>query len=166
MLHKEWPKHTILAIAVIASWLKTYITYQTGFSISIDNFMQQMILFISPLSLLLFLYGMSLFFKQQKNRNRYLIAVTLITSIVLYVNVAFYRFFSDFITLPVLFRRTTSEIWDRVLPQASTRWISFTSVISSSYWLRSNGCGSRKALRSPGAAIGKPILFFPELSCF
>ncbi|TWT06499.1 LTA synthase family protein [Planococcus sp. CPCC 101016] len=104
MLHKEWPKHTILAIAVIATWVKTYITYQTGFSITIDNFMQQMILFISPLSLLLFLYGISLFFKKQKNKNRYLIVMTLITSIILYGNVAFYRFFSDFITLPVLFQ--------------------------------------------------------------
>ena len=104
MLPKEWPKHTVLALAVIATWFKTYITYQTGFSITIDNFMQQLILFISPLSLLLFLYGMSLFFKQQKNKNRYLIAMTLITSIILYSNVAFYRFFSDFITLPVLFQ--------------------------------------------------------------
>lgn len=104
MLNKKWPKHTILAIAIIATWLKTYITYQTGFSITIDNLMQEAILFLSPLSLLLFLYGASLFFKQQKNKNRYLLAMTLVTSIILYGNVAFYRFFSDFITLPVLFQ--------------------------------------------------------------
>ncbi|MDQ0430417.1 phosphoglycerol transferase MdoB-like AlkP superfamily enzyme [Planomicrobium stackebrandtii] len=104
MLNKKWPKHTLLAIAIIATWFKTYITYQTGFSITIDNVMQEAILFLSPLSLLLFLYGLSLFFKKQKNKNRYLLLMTLVTSIILYGNVAFYRFFSDFITLPVLFQ--------------------------------------------------------------
>lgn len=104
MFKKEWPKHTILVIAVIATWLKTYIAYKTGFQITIDNVMQEFILFLSPLSLLLFLYGMSLFFKKQKSRNRYLAAMTLVTSIILYGNAAFYRFFSDFITLPVLFQ--------------------------------------------------------------
>lgn len=104
MLNKEWPKHTILTIAIIATWLKTYIAYQIGFSITIDNRMQEFILFLSPLSLLLFLYGLSLFFKREKNRNRFLVAMTLITSIILYGNIAFYRFFSDFITLPLLFQ--------------------------------------------------------------
>lgn len=104
MLNKFWPRHTILAIAIIATWLKTYIVYKTGFSITIDNAMQEFILFLSPLSLLLFLYGISLFFKRQKSRNYYLVTVTLITSIILYGNVAFYRFFNDFITLPVLFQ--------------------------------------------------------------
>lgn len=104
MFKKEWPKHTILAIAIVTTWLKTWIVYKTGFSIAIDNAMQEFILFLSPLSLLLFLYGMSLYFKRQKSRNRYLTAMMLITSIVLYGNVAFYRFFSDFITLPVLFQ--------------------------------------------------------------
>lgn len=104
MLKKEWPKHSILAIAIIATWLKTYIVYKTSFSISIDNPLQEFILFLNPLSMLLFVYGIALFFKSEKGKNRYLIIVTLITSIVLYANVAFYRFFSDFITLPLLFQ--------------------------------------------------------------
>ncbi|OHX51220.1 hypothetical protein BB776_03430 [Planococcus salinarum] len=104
MNSKKWPTHSILAIAVLATWLKTYIVYKTGFSITIDNFMQEFILFLSPLSLLLFLYGAALFMKKPANRNRYLVAMTLVTSIILYANIAFYRFFSDFITLPVLFQ--------------------------------------------------------------
>ncbi|TAA70660.1 LTA synthase family protein [Planococcus salinarum] len=104
MLKKEWPKHSILAIAIIATWLKTYIVYKTAFSITIDNALQEFILFINPLSLLLFLYGAVLFFKSEKAKNRYLLAMTLITSAILYGNVAFYRFFSDFITLPLLFQ--------------------------------------------------------------
>ncbi|MCP2034948.1 phosphoglycerol transferase MdoB-like AlkP superfamily enzyme [Planomicrobium sp. HSC-17F08] len=104
MWKKEWPKHSILAIAIIATWLKTYLTYKTSFSITIDNALQEFILFINPLSLLLFAYGIALFFKNDKARNRYILAIALISSIILYANVAFYRFFSDFITLPVLFQ--------------------------------------------------------------
>ena len=104
MLKKEWPKHSILAIAIVATWLKTYIVYKTSFSITIDNVLQEFILFINPLSMLLFIYGLSLFFKSGKAKNRYLVAIAAITSIVLYGNVAFYRFFNDFITLPVLFQ--------------------------------------------------------------
>ncbi|WP_033541929.1 LTA synthase family protein [Planococcus sp. CAU13] len=104
MLKKEWPKHSILAIAIVVTWLKTYIVYKTAFSITIDNALQEFILFINPLSMLLFLYGVALFFKSEKAKNRYLLAMTLITSIILYANVAFYRFFSDFITLPLLFQ--------------------------------------------------------------
>lgn len=104
MFKKEWPKHSILAIAVISTWLKTYIAYKTSFSITIDNVLQEFILFINPLSLVLFIYGISLFFKSEKTKNRYLVAVTLISAVILYSNVAFYRFFSDFITLPVLFQ--------------------------------------------------------------
>ena len=104
MFKKEWPKHSILAIAIIATWLKTYIVYKTSFSITIDNPLQEFILFLNPLSMILFVYGIALFFKSEKGKNRYLIIVTLITSIVLYANVAFYRFFSDFITLPLLFQ--------------------------------------------------------------
>lgn len=104
MLKREWPKHSILAIAIIATWLKTYIVYKTAFSITIDNALQEFILFINPLSMVLFLYGLALFFKSEKAKNRYLLAMTLLTSAVLYGNVAFYRFFSDFITLPLLFQ--------------------------------------------------------------
>lgn len=104
MLKKEWPKHSILAIAIVATWLKTYIVYKTAFSITIDNALQEFILFINPLSMVLFLYGVALFFKSDKVKNRYLLAMTLFTSAILYGNVAFYRFFSDFITLPLLFQ--------------------------------------------------------------
>ncbi|MDX1771382.1 MAG: LTA synthase family protein, partial [Planococcaceae bacterium] len=76
----------------------------------IENVMQQLILFLNPLSFLLFIYGVSLFFKSVKARNRYLLITSSVLAVILYANVAFYRFFSDFITLPVLFQ--TSNFGD------------------------------------------------------
>lgn len=104
MKKKNWPTHSILVIAVVATWLKTYVVYHTSFDLKIENMMQQFILFINPLSFLLFIYGLSLFFKSPKARNRYIVTTSIILSIVLYVNAVFYRFFTDFITIPVLFQ--------------------------------------------------------------
>jgi phosphoglycerol transferase MdoB-like AlkP superfamily enzyme len=106
----NWPKHSILAIAIVLTWIKTYVVYHTSFDMKIENVMQQIILFLNPLSFLLFIYGVSLFFKSAKARNRYLLITSTFLAVVLYANVAFYRFFSDFITLPVLFQ--TSNFGD------------------------------------------------------
>ncbi len=100
----KWPKHSFMILAIVATWIKTVIVYHTSFELKIENAMQQFILFINPLSFLLFVYGLSLFFKTPKIRNRYIITISIVLSIVLYGNVAFYRFYNDFITLPVLFQ--------------------------------------------------------------
>lgn len=99
-----WPKHSVLGIAIVATWLTTYIGYISSFNMKIDNMMQEFILFINPLSFLLFIYGIALFIKSTKRRNIYIFSVSLITSIVMFSNAVFYRFFSDFITLPLLFQ--------------------------------------------------------------
>jgi len=110
MRKKSWPTHSILVLAIVATWIKTYIVYHTSFDMKIENIMQQVILFINPLSFILFIYGISLFFKNTKVRNRYIVVTSIILSVVLYANAVFYRFFTDFITLPVLFQ--TSNFGD------------------------------------------------------
>lgn len=110
MEQKKWPLHSILAIAIVVTWLKTAITYEVSFDLNIENIMQQLILWINPLSFLFIIYGLSLFLKTTKARNRYIVTTSVILSIVLYGNVAFYRFYNDFVTLPVLFQ--TSNFGD------------------------------------------------------
>lgn len=109
-MKKKWPTHSILVIAIVATWMKTYVVYHTSFDMKIENIMQQVILFINPLSFLLFIYGLSLFFKSPKARNRYIVITSIILAGVLYANAVFYRFFNDFITIPVLFQ--TSNFGD------------------------------------------------------
>ena len=110
MKKKNWPTHSILVIAIVATWIKTYVVYHTSFDMEIENIMQQLILFINPLSFLLLIYGFSLFFKSPKARNRYIVITSIILSIIVYANAVFYRFFTDFITIPVLFQ--TSNFGD------------------------------------------------------
>ena len=110
MKRVTWPKHSVLVIAIIATWLTTYIGYITSFNMKIDNMMQEFILFMNPLSFLLFAYGVALFIKSTKRRNSYIVTISLITSIIMFSNAVFYRFFNDFITLPLLFQ--TSNFGD------------------------------------------------------
>ena len=99
-----WPRHSVLIIAIVATWITTYIGYKTSFNMKIDNVMQEIILIMNPLSFLLFVYGIALFIKSTKKRNIYLLTVSILTSIVMISNAVFYRFFNDFITLPMLFQ--------------------------------------------------------------
>ncbi len=110
MKTKKWPTHSILVIALVATWIKTYIVYHTSFDMKIENIMQHVILFINPLSFLFFIYGLSLFFKSTKARNRYIVITSFVLAAILYGNAVFYRFFTDFITIPVLFQ--TSNFGD------------------------------------------------------
>ena len=104
MKNLKWTKHSVLVIAIVATWITTYIGYKTSFSMTIDNMMQEFILLMNPLSFLLFVYGIALFIKSTKRRNIYILAISLLTSIVMFSNAVFYRFFNDFITLPLLFQ--------------------------------------------------------------
>ena len=88
-------------LAVLMLWTKTYITQTTQFNLGVEGLLQQFLLLINPLGSALLFLGLSFVFKA---RGRYiLLAVTYtLMSFLLYANVVYYRFFSDFITLPTL----------------------------------------------------------------
>lgn len=105
----EWSKLSLIAVATVLLWIKTNIAYMTSFDIKIENSIQQFILIINPLSSLLFILGISMFLSE-KNQKRYVLISSLTLSIVLYANVVFYRVYTDFLTLPLLFQ--TSNMSD------------------------------------------------------
>ncbi|NMD71841.1 LTA synthase family protein [Bacillus sp. DNRA2] len=109
MLNKIQAKQPMIYIAALLLWIKTYIVYKTCFDIKIDNIIQEIILLINPLSFLLFIFGISLFLKETK-RVRYILMAHFLLSALLLGNVLFYRFFNDFLTIPVLFQ--TSNLTD------------------------------------------------------
>jgi lipoteichoic acid synthase len=124
MKNTKWSKASIVAIATILLWLKTYISYKTSFDIKIENWRQEIILFINPLSFLMFIFGISLFMKE-KNQKRYVLITSFIVSAILFANVVFYRFFNDFLTIPVLFQ--TSNMSD--LGSSVNELINFSDLL-------------------------------------
>ncbi|QOR65520.1 LTA synthase family protein [Cytobacillus suaedae] len=120
----SFSKIKFLALTTVLLWIKTYIVYKTSFDIKIESPMQEFILFINPLSFLLLVFGLAFFIKE-KRRNAYILTVSIITSLILFANVVFYRFFNDFITIPVLFQ--TSNMGD--LGSSFTELFKFTDLL-------------------------------------
>lgn len=88
-------------LAVFLFWMKTYAAYRIEFNLGISNTMQQWLLFINPISSAIFFFGLALLAKG-KRPYIWLIVIDFILSFILYANIVYYRFFSDFITLPTL----------------------------------------------------------------
>nr|WP_033023690.1 LTA synthase family protein [Geobacillus icigianus] len=88
-------------LAVLLFWLKTYIAYLAEFNLGISNSMQELLLLINPISSAVFFLGLALLAKDARF-YRWIIIINFILSFILYANIVYYRFFSDFITLPTL----------------------------------------------------------------
>lgn len=90
-------------LAVLMLWIKTYITQMTQFDLGVKGALQQFLLFINPLGSAMFFLGLAFLFKGRKKYTMLVILYT-IMSLLLYSNVVYYRFFTDFITLPTIFQ--------------------------------------------------------------
>ncbi|MGE7953609.1 LTA synthase family protein [Lysinibacillus xylanilyticus] len=93
----------IYLLAVLMLWIKTYIAQTTQFDLGVEGFLQQFLLLINPLGSAMLFLGMVFLFKGKRKYTSLVVVYTLM-SIVLYSNVVYYRFFSDFITLPTVFQ--------------------------------------------------------------
>src|SRR5699024_1231905 len=87
--------------AVVLLWIKSYFVYLFEFNLDIQNKMQHFLLFFNPMSSMLFFLGIALFIKGRK-MGIWIITIDILMTLLLYANVVFYRFNTDFITLPVL----------------------------------------------------------------
>ncbi len=94
-------KMGFFTIAAIFIWLKSYVIYLTEFNLDIQNVLQHFLLLINPISSTLVFLGIALFGRGRRVGG-YIIIIHSLMSLLLYANAVFYRFNSDFITLPVL----------------------------------------------------------------
>ncbi|WP_284140400.1 MULTISPECIES: LTA synthase family protein [unclassified Virgibacillus] len=91
-------------IATLLFGLKTYIVYRFLFSIELDNVMQEIILFLNPFISAFIIFALSVWFKRKESQMKYLRYTALLGTIIIFVNLVFYRSFTDFITVPQLFQ--------------------------------------------------------------
>src|SRR5690625_4150834 len=94
-------KMGFFTIAAIFIWLKSYFVYLIEFNLDIQNVMQHFLLFINPISSTLVFLGIALF-ARGKRFGGYILTIYILMSAWLYANAVYYRFNSDFITIPVL----------------------------------------------------------------
>lgn len=92
---------TLLIILTILLTMKTYLAYFTDFSLGVKGFYQYLILFFNPIAMIILSLSLTMFFKGKKSFFiMFLVYIGLTT--ILYANVVFFRFFSDFITFSTL----------------------------------------------------------------
>lgn len=94
-------KFSFFLLAVSLVWIKSYIAYRVEFNLGVSNSVQQFLLFLNPLGSALLFLSFALFFKG-KAKNIAIVVIHFLMTFVLYANVVYYRFFTDFITIPVL----------------------------------------------------------------
>ena len=96
-------------VAALLIWFKTYIVQKLWFDLPVESLFQEWILLLTPVSSTLILLMLAV----KLAKRHYLkasIAVSLATSGILMANVIYYRFFNDFITLPVFMQ--TNNVGD------------------------------------------------------
>lgn len=96
-------KNSYLVLTWLTLTLKTYVVTRFAFSLEIENFMQEIILMLACGGSILFLLCLCLF-GNKKGINSRIFITNLFLTILLYFNLIYYRFFNDFITIPVLFQ--------------------------------------------------------------
>ncbi|RDW19197.1 hypothetical protein CWR48_09105 [Oceanobacillus arenosus] len=97
-------KVPLYAISMVLFGLKTYLVYRFMFTIELDNFLQEIILFINPFITAFLLFAISIWFQSNEKQMKYLRYCSLFASIIIFANLVFYRQFDDFITIPLLFQ--------------------------------------------------------------
>lgn len=94
-------KMHFFTIAAVFIWLKSYFIYLYEFNLDIQSGLQHFLLLINPISSTLIFLGIALFARGRRVGG-YILIIHFLMSLLLYSNVVFYRFNTDFITLPVL----------------------------------------------------------------
>ncbi|GIN88148.1 phosphoglycerol transferase [Heyndrickxia sporothermodurans] len=89
--------------AVILLWLKTLIIYFFEFDLRTASFIETIILLINPIGSIALFLSISLFFSKKIRKIVFMIIYILLTGI-LYGNILYYRFYIDFVTVPILFQ--------------------------------------------------------------
>jgi lipoteichoic acid synthase len=96
-------------------WIKTYLVQRFGFEFSTVGWLQGVIVVFSPLSSILFIYGIgTLLFR--RHSQLVAILISFLSSLILFINLINYRYFNDFITIPMLLQSNqVSSLWSSVI---------------------------------------------------
>ncbi len=89
----------IVLTAVFFFWLKTITAYYADFSLGVEGTIQYFILWINPIATTLLFFGLSLYIKKPKPALAILLIIDILNTLLLYLNIIFYREFTDFITV-------------------------------------------------------------------
>ena len=120
-------------MTVFTVTLKTYFSYYVDFSLGVKGLVQNLILLMNPYSLIALILSIFLFFKGKKAYWFIFIGGFLLTFL-LYANVVYFRFFSDFLTFSTLNQASNVQSMGGAV-SASFKWYDFVYFIDTIVYL-------------------------------
>ncbi|KGJ25014.1 polyglycerol-phosphate lipoteichoic acid synthase LtaS [Staphylococcus haemolyticus] len=133
-LHKK--KISLFAFFILTVFtvtLKTYFSYYVDFSLGVKGLVQNLILLMNPYSLIALILSVFLFFKGKK-AYWFIFIGGFLLSFLLYANVVYFRFFSDFLTFSTLNQAGNVESMGGAVG-ASFKWYDFVYFIDTIIYL-------------------------------
>ena len=112
--------------------LKTYFSYYVDFSLGVKGLVQNLILLMNPYSLIALILSVFLFFKGKA--YWFIFIGGFLLSFLLYANVVYFRFFSDFLTFSTLNQAGNVESMGGAVG-ASFKWYDFVYFIDTIVYL-------------------------------
>lgn len=111
----------LFLLAGLLFGMKTYIVYRFVFDIEIDNFLQEIIIFVNPFIASFIFFSISVWFKKPHTQRAFIRYSAIVGTIIIYFNLLFYRSFTDFLTIPQLVQTTnlsdlSSSIFSLIKP--------------------------------------------------
>lgn len=116
-------------LLVVLFWLKTLIAYFTDFKLGATGIVQYTILLLNPLATTLFLFSLAFYFKRSRFFYPVLMGLDILNTLLLYLNVIYYREFTDFMTI------ATMTGYSKVNEGLSGSSLALTNVHDLLYWI-------------------------------
>ena len=117
------------ALLVFLFWIKTLIAYFTDFKLGAQGLVQYLIVLINPLGTTLLLFGLAFYFKRSRFFYPVLMGIDIANALLLYLNVIYYREFTDFMTI------ATMTGYSKVNQGLSGSSLALTNLHDVFYWL-------------------------------
>ncbi|MBX9974756.1 LTA synthase family protein [Cytobacillus firmus] len=89
--------------AVIFTWIKTVIVSFIGFNLHPENWTDILFMLLSPIGAIMVILGVNIYFKR-KVKPAAIFATMVILTGILFGDLLYYRFYTDFVTVPILFQ--------------------------------------------------------------
>lgn len=118
-----------VTLLVVLFWLKTLIAYFVDFNLNLSDPFQFLILLLNPLATTILLFGLALYFKRARFFYPFLFLIDILNSLLLYINVIYFREFTDFMTV------STMLGYSKVDQGLSGSSLALTSPHDILYWL-------------------------------
>ncbi|MCQ2570407.1 MAG: LTA synthase family protein, partial [Limosilactobacillus sp.] len=92
----------LFIILTVLFWLKNLLAYFVDFNLGESGLLQFILLIINPLGSAILLGGIAFYFKKSRYFYPVLLGIEALNTLLLYLNVIYYREFTDFMTIATM----------------------------------------------------------------